>query len=52
VSLLPLTTAILRYAQIASSGGGGEPEDVVLHDRILQVCGVLWAVLMAVAVGV
>jgi decaprenyl-phosphate phosphoribosyltransferase len=52
VSLLPLTTAILRYAQIASSGGGGEPEDVVLHDRILQVCGVFWAVLMAVAVGV
>ena len=29
---------------------GGAPEDVVLHDRALQVLGLLWAILIALAV--
>lgn len=45
-SLIPLTTAILRYGQIAASGGAGEPEEIVFHDRTLQLCGVLWAVIL------
>lgn len=50
VSLLPLTAAVLRYAQVASSGAAGEPEEIVLHDRVLQACGAVWAVLLAAAV--
>jgi decaprenyl-phosphate phosphoribosyltransferase len=43
VSTLPYLTAILRYAQLAASGEAGEPEEIVLRDRILQFNGVVWA---------
>jgi len=42
LSIVPLVTAVLRYALVIERGGGGAPEEVVLADRVLQVLGVLW----------
>ncbi|PKQ31630.1 MAG: decaprenyl-phosphate phosphoribosyltransferase [Actinobacteria bacterium HGW-Actinobacteria-2] len=50
ISIAPFTLALLRYAFKVDQGKAGEPEDVVLGDRILQAFGVLWAIPMAVAV--
>lgn len=51
LSFVPLSTAVLRYAHIASLGQGGEPESVIIHDRILLACGAAWFVLLVSAVG-
>ncbi|MFI5045931.1 MAG: decaprenyl-phosphate phosphoribosyltransferase [Acidimicrobiia bacterium] len=44
LSIVPLVTAVLRYALVIERGGGGAPEEVVLSDRVLQVLGVLFVV--------
>ena len=46
LSIVPFVLAFLRYALLVERGEGGAPEDVVLHDRPLQVLGVLWVVLV------
>ncbi|TVT06657.1 decaprenyl-phosphate phosphoribosyltransferase [Amycolatopsis bartoniae] len=48
ISMVPFVVAILRYAVDVDSGTAGEPEEVVLKDRILQVLGLLWVVTLAV----
>lgn len=48
LSIAPFVLAILRYAFMVDSGHGGQPEDVVLFDRALQVCGVAWVILFAI----
>ncbi|MEZ5142132.1 MAG: decaprenyl-phosphate phosphoribosyltransferase [Acidimicrobiales bacterium] len=45
LSIVPFVVAILRYAQLVDEGKGGEPETLVLHDRVLQVSGVAWAII-------
>lgn len=50
ISIAPFTLALLRYAMKVDQGQAGEPEDVVLGDRILQVLAVLWAIPVAIAV--
>lgn len=50
ISIAPFTLAILRYAMTIDAGAAGEPEDVVLNDRVLQVLGLLWALPMALSV--
>ena len=47
-SVVPFVTVMLRYGLLVHAGGGGEPEDVLLRDRPLQVLAVAWAVLLAV----
>jgi len=42
VSMVPITIGILRYAVDVDGGDAGEPEDIVLHDRVLQALGLLW----------
>jgi len=44
LSIVPLVTAVLRYAFVIEQGGGGAPEEVVLSDRVLQVLGVIFVV--------
>lgn len=39
ISLVPFVVAVLRYAMDVDGGNGGEPEEVVLSDRVLQVLG-------------
>ena len=41
-ALLPFVLALLRYAVDIDKGAAGEPESIVLGDRVLQVLGLLW----------
>ena len=50
ISVVPFVVAILRYAVDVDGGNGGEPEEIVLHDRVLQVLGAAWVVLVFLAV--
>jgi len=43
VSIVPFVVALLRYAVDVDSGAAGEPEEVVLHDRVLLLLGGIWA---------
>jgi decaprenyl-phosphate phosphoribosyltransferase len=42
VSMIPFTIAILRYAVDVDGGLAGEPEDIALRDRVLQLLGLAW----------
>jgi decaprenyl-phosphate phosphoribosyltransferase len=42
VSMVPFTVAILRYAVDIDGGEAGEPEDIALHDRVLQMLALVW----------
>lgn len=44
VSVIPFVMALLRYAVDVDGGTAGEPEEIVLHDRVLLVLGGIWAV--------
>jgi decaprenyl-phosphate phosphoribosyltransferase len=50
VSIAPFTLGLLQYALEVDAGNAGEPEDVVLHDHVLQGIGVIWLVVISVAV--
>ncbi len=41
VTIVPFTIAILRYAVDIDGGLAGEPEEIVLRDRVLQLLGVV-----------
>lgn len=43
VSIVPFVMALLRYAVDVDSGAAGEPEEIVLHDRLLLMLGAIWA---------
>jgi len=43
LSIVPFVVALLRYAVDVESGAAGEPEEVVLHDRLLMLLGGIWA---------
>jgi decaprenyl-phosphate phosphoribosyltransferase len=40
VSMIPFTIAVLRYAVDVDGGMAGEPEEIALRDRVLQLLGV------------
>jgi len=42
-SIVPFVVALLRYAVDVDSGAAGEPEEIVLHDRLLLMLGGIWA---------
>ena len=46
---MPFVIALLRYAVDVDGGKAGEPEEIVLHDRVLQVLGVFWVVTLGLA---
>ncbi|WP_114561201.1 decaprenyl-phosphate phosphoribosyltransferase [Desertihabitans aurantiacus] len=50
ISIAPFTLAMLQYAMEVDTGQAGEPEDIVLKDRVLQVLGLIWVVLIGLAV--
>lgn len=43
ISIVPMVIAILRYAVDIDKGVAGEPEEVVLKDKVLMVLGVILA---------
>lgn len=49
-SIVPLVLALLRYALVVESGGGGAPEEVVLRDRPLQAMILLWGIVFGIAI--
>ena len=50
LSILPFVLGIYRYAMLLDTGAGDAPEDLVLRDRPLQLCGVLWVLLVVLGV--
>jgi decaprenyl-phosphate phosphoribosyltransferase len=50
LSMVPFTIAILRYAVDVDGGAAGEPEEIALGDRVLQVLALAWIVCVGVAV--
>ena len=42
VSMVPFTIAILRYAVDVDGGLAGEPDDIALRDRALQLLALAW----------
>jgi decaprenyl-phosphate phosphoribosyltransferase len=50
VSIAPFTLGLLQYALEVDAGNAGEPEDVVLHDHVLQGLGLVWLAVISLAV--
>lgn len=50
LSIVPFVLAMLRYGFLLDQGHGGQPEDVVLGDRVLQILAVLWVAVFALGV--
>ncbi|WP_026452763.1 decaprenyl-phosphate phosphoribosyltransferase [Saccharomonospora iraqiensis] len=44
ISIVPFVIAVLRYAVDVDCGNAGEPEEIALRDRVLQVLGGAWVV--------
>lgn len=42
ISIIPITIAILRYAVDVDGGMAGEPEEIALKDRVLQLLLLAW----------
>ncbi|MFB9314863.1 decaprenyl-phosphate phosphoribosyltransferase [Nocardioides plantarum] len=49
-SMAPFVLAVMRYAVSIDAGVAGEPEEIALRDRVLQVLALVWLVLVAGAV--
>jgi decaprenyl-phosphate phosphoribosyltransferase len=50
ISLVPFVVAVLRYAVDVDGGNGGEPEEIALGDRALQVLGAALVLTLIAAV--
>ena len=50
ISMVPFVVAVLRYAVDVDGGNGGEPEEIALGDRVLQVLALLWLCTLVIAV--
>lgn len=50
ISLIPFVLAVLRYAVDVDGGNGGEPEEIALGDRVLQVLGAFLILTLIAAV--
>ncbi|ORV86808.1 phosphoribose diphosphate--decaprenyl-phosphate phosphoribosyltransferase [Mycobacterium interjectum] len=51
VSMVPFTIAVLRYAVDVDGGLAGEPEDIALRDRVLQLLALAWIATVGAAVA-
>jgi decaprenyl-phosphate phosphoribosyltransferase len=51
VSMVPFTIAVLRYAVDVDGGLAGEPEDIALRDRALQLLAIAWIGTVGAAVA-
>ncbi len=52
ISMVPFVVAVLRYAVDVDGGNAGEPEDIALADRALQVLALAWVATLLLAVYV
>jgi decaprenyl-phosphate phosphoribosyltransferase len=51
VSMIPFTIAVLRYAVDVDGGMAGEPEEIALRDRVLQLLALAWIGTVCAAVA-
>jgi decaprenyl-phosphate phosphoribosyltransferase len=51
ISIVPWSFIFLRYAMFVDAGEAGEPEDVVLGDRVIIAIGATWLVCFALGVS-
>ncbi|GAA1970073.1 decaprenyl-phosphate phosphoribosyltransferase [Catenulispora subtropica] len=50
ISVIPWVFIFLRYAMFIDGGSAGEPEDVVLKDRVMMGLGAVWVAIFATGV--
>jgi decaprenyl-phosphate phosphoribosyltransferase len=50
LSIVPFVLAMFRYGFLLDRGQGGQPEDMVLGDRTLQVLAIIWVTVFALGV--
>lgn len=50
MSILPFIVGVLRYALILDQGKGSAPEEIILRDRLLQLVGLSWLVVVTIGV--
>ncbi|GAB2919302.1 decaprenyl-phosphate phosphoribosyltransferase [Rhodococcus aerolatus] len=50
ISIVPFVIAVLRYAVDVDGGVAGEPEDIALGDRVLQVLALAWVLSIGISV--
>lgn len=50
LSIVPMLMALMRYLLVLEKGGGAAPEEVFANDRLLQLLGVCWMIIYALAV--
>ena len=48
LTVIPLVLAVLHIFRLLDAGQGGEPEQLALHDHLLQGYGLLWLVLICI----
>lgn len=50
LSIMPVLMALLQFTFLVEKGLGARPEELVLHERQLQLLGLIWIVLFALGV--
>lgn len=50
LTVVPVTIGVLHVLRLLDAGKGGAPEELVVHDRLLQVLGLAWFGLMAAGI--
>ena len=50
LTVAPVTIAVLHVLRLLDAGQGGAPEDLIFHDRLVAVLGLIWAALFAVGI--
>jgi len=50
LTVVPVVFAILFIMRSAAAGNGQSPEDLVLHDRVVQALGLIWIALLYVGI--
>lgn len=50
LSIVPFVLAVLGVELAVLKGHGGEPEELVMHDRLLQAAGLAWLALVLVGI--
>ena len=51
LSIAPFVLGMMRYSVDIDAGRAGDPEDIIWHDRILQLLGLAWLVLVGIGVS-
>jgi decaprenyl-phosphate phosphoribosyltransferase len=50
LTILPFAVCLLRYGALVRAGAGEAPDELILHDRLLQVAAIAWLLLFAFGV--